>query len=154
MISQEKLEIEARFLQYVKPVASGCEEWQSTRNRQGYGKFWFERKQALAHRVAYKLFVGDPGDLCVLHRCDNPRCVKPEHLFLGTDGDNIRDMWKKGRGVGRRKLSDDQVKRIQSLLVFGYSQQYIADEVGISQVTVSRIKAGQRRYLSFPSKGN
>jgi len=137
-----------RFLQYVKPGQGGCQEWQSTLHRTGYGKFWFEGRQAFAHRVAFSLFVGDPGELRVLHRCDNRKCVNPEHLFLGTSADNVRDMWAKGRGWGRRKLTDEQVLRIKGLLDGGVSQQRIADEIGISQITVSRIKRGQRLYLS------
>jgi hypothetical protein len=137
-----------RFLQYVKPVEGGCHEWQSTIHRTGYGKFWFERRQAFAHRVAYSLFVGDPGDMNVLHRCDNRRCVNPAHLFLGTQQDNVLDMWTKRRGVGRRIVSDAMVARIKALRAAGTSQQGIAGEVGISQVTVSRILRGQRLYLA------
>jgi hypothetical protein len=150
-----KMDTEARFLQYAKPMEGGCHEWQSTLHRDGYGKFWLGGKTKAAHRVAYGLFVGDPGELCVLHKCDNRKCVNPDHLFLGTDRDNIVDMWNKGRGVGRRKLKREQVERIKTLLIFGRSQQSIADEFGVSQITVSRIKLGQRRYLSFidESKG-
>lgn len=142
-------------MQYAKPTDSGCHEWQSRVRYDGYGAFWFEQKQSLAHRAAYKLFVGDPGELRVLHRCDNRRCVNPEHLFLGTDQDNVRDMWSKGRGVGRRKVSDEMVARIKALRSSGESQQSIADSIGVSQITVSRILRGQRLFLAKPlRKGN
>lgn len=144
-----------RFMQYVKPMESGCHEWQSTIRRDGYGAFWFGGRKSLAHRVAYSLFVGDPGELRVLHRCDNRRCVNPEHLFLGTDQDNVRDMWAKGRGVGRRTVTDEMVERIRALRAAGQSQQSIADEIGASQITVSRILRGQRLFLTTPHmKGN
>jgi hypothetical protein len=136
-----------RFAQYVKPMESGCHEWQSTIRRDGYGSFWFAKRQALAHRVAYVLLVGDPGELRVLHRCDNRRCVNPDHLFLGTDRDNVRDMVSKGRHWGRRKVTNEALSVIRARLSAGVSQQAIADEFGIQQTTVSRIKLGQRAYL-------
>jgi hypothetical protein len=79
--------------------STGCWEWQGVRNRQGYGVVAWPRltRETLVHRVAYRLFVGDPGALCVLHRCDNPPCLNPEHLFLGTRADNLADMRAKGR---------------------------------------------------------
>lgn len=142
-----------RFLAKVREVESGCHEWQGTLHRTGYGKFWFAGRTGYAHRAAYSLFVGDPGELRVLHRCDNRRCVNTEHLFLGTDRDNVRDMHAKGRAVGRRKVSDELALRILALLATDRSQQSIADEVGISQITVSRIKLGQRVYLTRIQKG-
>jgi hypothetical protein len=136
------------FLQRVKQMPSGCHEWQSSLHRDGYGKTYHDGKTISAHRLAYRLFVGEPGELCVLHRCDNRKCVNPDHLYVGTYKDNARDMHSRGRAVGRRKLSDSQVQDILRLLDFGHSQQAIADRVGISQITVSRIKLGQRAYLS------
>lgn len=141
------------FSERVEVVQSGCHEWRSSLHRDGYGKALHEGKTVSAHRLAYLLFVGEiPDGLCVLHRCDNRKCVNTEHLFLGTYRDNVIDMHAKGRAVGRRKLSDESVRRIQSLLASGHTQQSIADEIGISQITVSRIKLGQRRYLSFLSR--
>lgn len=144
------LTTEDRFLRKVKPVESGCHEWQSTLSKQGYGKFWFDGVQVPAHRMAYQLFAGEiPEGMMVCHRCDNPKCVNPEHLFIGTQQDNVRDMWAKGRGIGRRVLTNAHVKAIQALLADGrISQQRIASVVGISQVTVSRIKLGHRQYLA------
>lgn len=78
-----------------------CWEWQAAKNPKGYGFFGLGRRgdgHALAHRVAYELTTGSiPDGLCVLHKCDNPGCVRPDHLWLGTRADNNRDMIGKGR---------------------------------------------------------
>jgi len=75
-----------------------CCKWIAGKNPRGYGKLWAEGKTFAAHRFSYELFNGPiPEGLCVLHSCDNPACVKPTHLFLGTNADNTNDMVSKGR---------------------------------------------------------
>jgi hypothetical protein len=79
---------------------NGCWEWQGCRSRQGYGRLSVHENQkwGFAHRYSYFLVYGiDPGELCVLHRCDNPPCCNPAHLFLGTRVDNNFDRYIKGR---------------------------------------------------------
>jgi hypothetical protein len=76
---------------------SGCWLWDLRLNKRGYGRIQLNYKTELAHRASYKAFWGDPGALCVCHRCDTPACVNPEHLFLGSIGDNVDDMIRKGR---------------------------------------------------------
>lgn len=75
-----------------------CWVWTAYRNRNGYGQFWFNRSLHLAHRVSWILTNGSiPDGLCVLHQCDNPPCVNPAHLWVGTQVENIADRDAKGR---------------------------------------------------------
>lgn len=77
---------------------TGCWDFNSSNLRGGYGRFWFNGRSHLAHRVSWQLYYGAvPAGLDVLHTCDNPRCVNPAHLWLGTHSDNMRDCEAKGR---------------------------------------------------------
>lgn len=94
-----------RFLNKIKSGASGCWDWIAAKNKKGYGyiKLRKKRKNEMAHRMSWLLFKGDiPNGLYVLHKCDNPSCVNPDHLFLGTQNDNMKDMAKKGRATGNK----------------------------------------------------
>jgi HNH endonuclease len=76
----------------------GCWDWQRAVNSVGYGRIARNGTRVYAHRAAYELAYGPiPKDMCVLHSCDNRRCVRPDHLFLGTKRDNMLDMAAKGR---------------------------------------------------------
>lgn len=93
-----KVASEFRFWVKVLPVDSGCWEWQGARNNYGYGCFSTKLNPCgLAHRFAYETFVGSAQGMCVLHKCDNPRCVRPDHLRLGTTKENSDDMMARGR---------------------------------------------------------
>lgn len=85
----------ANFLSFINKV-NGCWEWAGAKTDNGYGAYMRYR----AHRYSFILFNGDITDgLLVLHKCDNPPCVNPSHLFLGTQSDNIKDCVSKGRWI-------------------------------------------------------
>lgn len=111
---QRGLPIKDRFMRMVTKTKS-C--WLWNRGRQGpkpyqYGIFRISKeKTCRAHRLAYELFKGEIGKMCVLHTCDTPLCVNPEHLFLGTIQDNSDDMVKKGRHAS--KLTQEQAQEIR-----------------------------------------
>ena len=84
------------FKKFIKGSTDGCWEWLGAKSNE-YGIFWLNKNQ-LAHRVSYELFNGPvPEGIQVLHKCDNHSCINPNHLFLGTQKDNIQDCLKKGR---------------------------------------------------------
>jgi hypothetical protein len=90
------------FLEQVTRSTEGCWIWNGGREKAGYGWIFVRGKKMAAHRLGYELFVGIiPSGLFVCHHCDNPPCVRPDHLFLGTRQDNFRDMRQKGRAKPR-----------------------------------------------------
>lgn len=128
---------------------SGCWLWMGGLTKQGYGHFRSNYTRYVAHRASYEVFVGAvPDDMFVCHKCDNPQCVNPSHLFVGTPQDNSRDMASKKRHMfgqinGNAKLTEEQARTILSLKDCGKSRQAIADDFGICRVTVSKIWTGE-----------
>jgi hypothetical protein len=135
-----------RFMKFVE-VGEGCWLWCGSM-RGGYGAFRVDGKIERANRVAYELFKGEVGELHVCHTCDNPRCVNPDHLFLGTRSDNMKDAYDKGRLVppeGQRfvgSLSRLEVRDIKrALRDKGIAE--VAREFGVKYQTVKDIKRGK-----------
>ena len=101
-IAEAEVELaKAKFESKIKRQRSGCWIWKMAKNKDGYGVTDYKGKTVTAHRLSYVLYKGDiPDGMCVLHKCDNPSCVNPGCLWLGTISDNAVDMHKKGRGAG------------------------------------------------------
>lgn len=98
--------IEARFWAKVEKRDNDCWLWLGAKNQDGYGHFKVGNRAISAHRIAYVLKVGSiPTGVSILHSCDNRACVRPDHLFMGTQLDNVTDMMRKGRG---NKASGDR----------------------------------------------
>ena len=132
---------------------NGCWEWQHATSSKGYGQIKIpkQRKQIPAHRLSYLIHYGEiPDGMLVCHKCDNPKCVRPSHLFLGSYADNSQDMAKKDRHLfgekhPHNKLTEIHVRRIHSLFHDdGVSQGKIAQIYGIGQSTVWKILHGYR----------
>lgn len=136
----------------------GCMEWSGNRDIAGYGVIRSGGKDEpvlKAHRVAWEFTNGPiPDGLFVCHSCDNPPCVRPDHLFVGTVGDNNRDMIAKGRYAKVRpsnrgelhhgaKLSEEQVRRVRVLRAEGKTYTAISDATGVNRITACAIIKGR-----------
>lgn len=160
----------ARFHSKVShPDANGCMEWKAGRNIKGYGMFSVRYNNYAAHRIAWFLVHGQiPSGMIVCHKCDNPSCCNPEHLFLGTFLDNNRDRAVKGRSYipppgersdqmkiaaargennGAAKLTQNDITRIRSLKG-SLSQSKIALMFKVNQSCISRILSNKRWLTS------
>jgi DNA-binding XRE family transcriptional regulator len=133
-----------RFEQkFIPEPMSGCWLWTGCSGPTGYGLFRMKGKTYRAHRAAYELYVGPITDgMAVLHNCDNPSCVNPQHLTLGTQQDNANDRSRRHRNA--QKLTVEQLGYIRARRKYGVSQQRLADDFGVSQTQISRICAGMR----------
>lgn len=140
---------EERFWEKVIIRPNECWGWKGFRNAAGYGCFHLQGGPHIdAHRFLYQLLNGPiPDGLFVLHKCDNPQCTNPEHLFLGTHLENVKDMWSKGRAWPQKyhsKVTDQAAAEIRALLAKGeLSQREIGERFGVSETTVRRIKKNE-----------
>jgi hypothetical protein len=132
----------------VADAETGCINFTGSRDNCGYGRLSYKGRARLSHRVAFEEYVSPiPDGMQVLHKCDNPSCVNPSHLFLGTVDDNMADMKAKGRGRGPRgtgchltKLRPDQAYAIRwRALSGGEKHKHIAADFGVTRKNVGAI---------------
>jgi hypothetical protein len=129
-----------------------CWEWTGTKNKDGYGMIKLHTKKMVsAHRLSYVLHhplnvdIWEYREICVCHKCDNPKCVNPSHLFLGSRTDNMTDMFNKGRCIlGEKKhnskLTDTQVREIRTRYADGgITHRGLAKEYGTSSPNITAI---------------
>jgi len=151
-----------RFMRLIDKdsIGYGCWGWTGRLEENGYGRFNADGRTMWAHRAAYELFVGPiPEGLEVCHTCDNRRCVRPDHLFVGTRKDNMADAKNKGRmSNGSRhaaallagkdryhaaKLTPDDVRVIRQRLAGGHRTSDIARDFGVTPGTIFQIRTGK-----------
>jgi len=148
-----ELPIKSRLIGGSKNGPNGCWLWTGARSSNGYGVITIHNKTKSVHVEAYKAFKGKiPKGLCVLHTCDIRPCINPQHLWIGTKGDNNRDAAKKGRSFGfltngeansLAKFTNTQAKQIKNMANDGENQRSIARKMGVSEMTISRIVRNQ-----------
>ena len=148
-----KRSIEDRFWAKVAKRENGCWEWTGALNDTGYGVIGLGRREwglERAHRLSYMMHKGPiPEGKFVCHSCDNPSCVNPDHLFLGSCAENISDMVQKGRNAhgecSYAKLTHAQVNEIRAIYAAGgISQRALGERYGISRSMVGLITRGER----------
>lgn len=157
-----KQDICERFMSKISPEPmSGCWLWTGAVNRAGYGMFHVRHDTganksyaALAHRFSFELHTGKKlGGLCALHRCDNPACVNPDHIYPGTPADNVADMDQRGRRINKpiqgsrhanSKLKEGDIPEIKRLKNMGLTQNEIGKIFGVSQVQIGNILRGKQ----------
>lgn len=122
-----------RFATRVHEPSSGCWEWQGGKDKDGYGKIYSCGEHMRTHRVAYRLYKGEiPDGLHVCHTCDNPSCVNPAHLWLGTNDDNMDDMNRKARNP-RIKYTVELVEAIRKARAdHGTPYNTLGEQFGVS----------------------
>ena len=140
---------------------TGCWNWTAYKDRDGYGRMRFHGRMRLAHRVSFEVFCAPiPAGMYVLHCCDNPSCVNPDHLFLGTHADNMADKVSKGRQVafpgasnGSSKLTASDVLAIREAAC---TQRDIAKTFGVSVSLISQIRSRKlwNHLGEIPLKGS
>lgn len=126
----------------------GCWEWTASLDTSGYGLFRYKGILNKAHRFCYENFVGPiPKGKLMCHKCDNPKCVRPDHLFIGTHQDNVDDRESKGRGVtfkeekhNMAKLDKTKVRKIREMYeTGGYSLRHLGELHNVNATTIHSI---------------
>ena len=133
--------VEIRFWKYIRKT-DFCWEWIGYKDKNGYGRISKKRRFFSVHRISWELHNGKiPDGLCVLHSCDNPSCVNPDHLFLGSFQNNSNDCVIKGRRPS--KLKKEDIPIIKNMISMGFFQKTIADKFDVNQSTISLISSGK-----------
>jgi hypothetical protein len=150
--AKENMKKKIKIFSYIN-IKTNCWEWQKFKTKLGYGQISYRGKQMKAHRASWTVFKGDiPTGICVLHTCDNPKCVNPDHLFLGSMKDNVQDMMKKGRdghgiAVGmlgaNAKLTDDDVRKIRTFDNSWKTCEELSKKYDVNPMTIYRIQKRQ-----------
>jgi hypothetical protein len=146
------VKIKYRFeLGFDKGLENECWNWKKSKNKKGYGQFGIGHGTCYpAHRISYELYIGKiPRNMLVCHSCDNPSCVNPSHLWLGTIQQNNIDRDNKGRFVKQIginhpgcKLTEEIVREIKKRIKTGEPMTYIARDLNINYSTIANIKYG------------
>ncbi len=146
----KKLSAEEYFFKQISTEdhIDNCWIWVGHRNKQGYGRLRVKRKDWVSHRYSWTIYNGDIlSGLCILHRCDNPPCCNPDHLFIGTHQDNSKDMVIKKRNRDDKgskhpmhKLNENQVLHIRDSIKNGEKQSKLAIKYNVGPMTISNIK--------------
>lgn len=133
--------ISARLAKYAKLMPSGCVEWIGSKNRRGYGQLRYMGSPRLAHRLSYivatEASLDSISGKMVCHHCDNPACINPNHLFLGTGKDNVQDMCRKDRHSGRLTAQD-----VAEIRASDASRATLAERFGVAVTTISAARSG------------
>lgn len=140
-----------RFIKYVSMNnTTGCWDWTGNICFYGYGRINYKMKSYRANRAAFILFKQtDPGKLLVCHKCDNTKCVNPDHLFLGTQKDNMKDCKAKKRTAyghknGSSKLKENDVLIIKDLAKKNLTHLEISKRFGVSRANIGLILNNKR----------
>ena len=129
------------FSDRYKICQSGCWLWTESINNSGYGTNWFEGKAECAHRTSWIIHNGRiPKGNYVLHKCDVRHCVNPDHLFLGTQKENLLDMARKGRSTSR--FSETEVRAMKEMRLAGMTLKTIGEAFGVRRQTIHEIVKG------------
>lgn len=167
MKSRPSVKLPLRLARYLQADPAACWKWHGAKNEHGYGVIGRGGRGqgvAKAHRIIYELFHGVSLErsVKVLHRCDNPSCVNPLHLFAGTQLENIADMRRKGRGAApplhfgeknpSAKLDEAKVAEIFRLRKTGLTTYRLADHFGVSRSAVCYVLNRQTwRHVDVPN---
>lgn len=133
-------------------TGGGCWLWQHAKAGKGYGRIKRDGRMQYAHRVSYEIAVGEiPEGSLVCHKCDNPACINPAHLFLGSNDENMEDMVKKGRqargeSASAAALNEEQVLSIRAS---GLGKRQLARVFGVSESAVRHIRK-RRTWRHLP----